>query len=184
MDYLELRSWRDICEYLTGRWYKFARVEDIARNCPNAIASLYRGEGRLKRQELWDRWTIQFLSWGDHPIFNFKHSKYLRQSYGHDRGWTLVSAWEAKIDFLEQLYVLERNESTLSKSWVAPVRQRIEQRRLAEERRQEYKQVLKGDLKSLQLYRLENNLCPHCQEPQVQMMLDCPSCQRSYEVYF
>lgn len=107
MDYLELRSWRDICEYLDSCWYKFAEPTELQEKCKGAIASLWQTEGRPRRQLLWDRWLIQFIRWGNHPILNFRNSKKNRREFNkYYRGWTLVSGWEAKINFLEQLIFL------------------------------------------------------------------------------
>ncbi|MEH2070022.1 MAG: hypothetical protein V7K47_17985 [Nostoc sp.] len=62
------------------------------------------GYDRTHRQKLWDKYKIQFITYD-------KFSK-------KDQGWALKGNWEDKIDFLEQVYILERDENTLPRPWL------------------------------------------------------------------
>lgn len=130
MEYEELAAWRDICEFLNLRWYKFDETNSIishARN-PEKVASLISPEGRANRQWLWDFALIQFTHWGNHPVLDFRNSRDTRAEFKNDRGWTLVYGWEAKIDFLEQVVLLERSPDDLPKPWQPIILARLQER--------------------------------------------------------
>ena len=78
--YCQLRGWRDICEYLDGRWYKFANEYGIRCNCPLALPALYHPRQKEHRQTLFNEHLIQFIRYQQHPILDYCHS---RQVYRH-----------------------------------------------------------------------------------------------------
>ena len=187
MNYEHLRGWRDICEYLNSCWYKFAEVHELYRNCGKELnQALWLPEGRLLRQQLWDTFLIHFIRWGEHPILYYRDSRRNRRAYRRDRGWTLVYAWEAKIDFLEQVVLLDRDPQTLHKPWQPEILRRIEDREQEEaERLRQHNEVLawhdEEKRKVLMKERLLSGLCPHCAVPLAVLMMDCPNCRKSYE---
>lgn len=138
LTYDYLRQWRDLCEFLDNRSYKCADVEELASNLPDN--QVWRPEWRQRRQQLWNTWKIQFIRWGKHPRLHFTGG---RDPSGW-RGWTLVSEWEFKIDFLEHLILLD---SDRPQPWIPILEQRLEERLLAQaqEERATFFWVLRPD---------------------------------------
>ncbi len=62
ISYSQLRSWRDICEFLDQSWYNFASVQEIRCGCPKALPNLYSFNGRAHRQWCWGagKWGISY----------------------------------------------------------------------------------------------------------------------------
>lgn len=172
MDYEHLRDWRDICEHLNTCWYKFDDQAGISQKCPSINRKLIDFEGRELRATLWDRWLIQLIRWGDHPILYFRNSRATRREFKHERGWILVNGWEAKIDFLEKLVLFEVDEDTLPKPWQPLALARIQEREAQRIQR-----------KGSALERLNIGLCPHCGAVQITLMMDCPTCGKCYEEF-
>lgn len=171
MDYQELRNWRGICEYLDSCWYKFDEISGLAKNCSGIASIFYEQErGRYLREELWQKWQIVLISWGQHPILYSRCSRVNRNFFGDACGWTLVIDWESKIDFLEKLVLFDLDENNLSRPWRESMRLRAIERKT--------KRIIRSGSPS---ERLELGLCPHCGRPQVVLMVDCPSCCKSYE---
>lgn len=99
--YEDVRLWRDICGYLNHRksptdsHYIKLRIP----GCGYLV-----GYDRTHRQKLWDKYKIQLI------VYEKFSSKY--------EGWSLKGNWEDKIDFLEKVYILERDADTLSRPWL------------------------------------------------------------------
>lgn len=128
INYEDLCQWRDICEFLSTRWYLFADDYDISKLSFNLLTE----EASTKRQELWTRYMIQFVAHCRHP-----HARYHRRSdYKKDFGWVLVSDWELKIDFLEQIVLLGRAEEDLPRPWCKAIWERFFRRREQEIKRE------------------------------------------------
>ena len=109
MNYEDLRQWRDICEFLDEEWYKFIAADD-------SPFSLLTSASRPVRSQLWSDYMIQFVKWGDHP-YSHHHSGREARRYGKILGWRLTLGWEAKIDFLEQVVLLNRAPEDLPQPW-------------------------------------------------------------------
>lgn len=109
LDYEIVRQCRDVCEHLNACWYKF---DD------DAPFQLCTPEGRVHRQALWDCWNIQLIRWGEHPILDYRNSRFLHRNLKGVAGWRLLPGWEYKIDFLEQVYILNRDPDTLRRPWM------------------------------------------------------------------
>lgn len=172
MDYEQMRDWRSLCEYLNGQWYKFASVPEIEQALPGIDRRLVSAEGRAIRRQLWEAWRIQFASYGSHPILSFYHSRAARRAYKDDRGWQLLPMWEAKLHFLEQMVLFDRDPDTMVQPWRVAFEQRMQARRLQF-----------ADKLQMQRDRFEAGNCWNCGKPMIALMLDCSSCGRSYEDY-
>lgn len=143
LTYDDLRMWRDLCEYLNDSWYKCEEVDYLYTKLPHC--TVYRPEKRTHRQEFWDSWQLQLISWGGHPIIRYSESAY--RDYKKWRGWTLFKDWEIKIDFLEKIVLLNIDPNTLDKPWIAAIekarqerlRREAEQRRWEEEQQQRWR---------------------------------------------
>lgn len=104
--YEQLREWRDLCEYLDREWYKF--VEEIPPRF-----SVMSDINKDHREFLWSMYMIQLVRYGRHP-----HASYHRKSdYRKAYGWRLLSGWEEKIDFLEQIILFGRSADDLLQPW-------------------------------------------------------------------
>lgn len=101
LSYEDVRLWRDICEYLNKR-RSLVSSELISlrvTGCSHLV-----GYDRTHRQKLWEKYKIQFIT----------YEKFSQK----DQGWALKGNWEDKIDFLEQVYILGRDENTLPRPWL------------------------------------------------------------------
>lgn len=200
INYSELDSWRNLCEWLEGRWYNFAYISDIEKAREKGELKvdsyLYLSKGIRARSLLWLNYRIQFISYQLLPVVNHWSENRLMREFGEDVffdcGWYLVSDWEFKIDFLEQLVLLNREEKDIPKLWISNLERRLKQRgikadpdrddreteriKIAEEA---IEQKQKAKDKRLQSYL--NGFCGWCGEPIVSLMFDCPKCTKPYE---
>lgn len=119
LDYEEIRLWRDICEYL-GQWehttYHPTDPWHIEQKVPGSKFLLC--PNRTRRQLLWEKYTIQLIKW---EVVSKHHS-----------GWCLKGNWEDKIDFLEQVYVLDRDPETIPKRWLEKWEAKQRSKRISE----------------------------------------------------
>lgn len=144
-DYEQLCQWRDICEYLDKRWYKFSENDD-------GRFTLLLPESQAIRQKLWSKYMIQVVRWGQHP-YNYYHSD---REYRKVYGWRLNLGWEVKIDFLEQVTLFNRNPEDLPQPWRRDIWEAVlnRQSRIAQvqqervERQQRIKQRQEEELKA------------------------------------
>lgn len=177
---LDARKWtyetfftvRSLCEYLNEQWYKFEQIEELIGRFP--ACTFITAEGRSMRRELWDRWMIQLIRYGGHPVLDFYSSRAHRRAYNKDRGWRLASGWEHKIDLLEQVIILSRDPSTFSKPWQAELVKRVEERRAKYQGEHDRVYTLFAE-------RAAAGRCWSCETPIVPLMWDCPNCRADYE---
>ena len=101
--YEEVCSWRNICEYCHAHM-NTATTEDLIRNCKLYDDRLVQIVGKSRRAILWDKYKIQLIKW-----------EYYKKHCGH---WILKGNWEDKIHFLEQVYILDRDSSSLPRPWL------------------------------------------------------------------
>jgi hypothetical protein len=172
MNYAQLSSWRNLCEYLNGQWYKFAEPEDIKKNV-RCLPTLYDPKCKIHRRSLFDDHLIQFIHWTQHPILNYRSGRRTK-SYYDERGWQLCSYWEHKIDYLEKIILF--GDEPVFKPWESSLNARISERK----RRQDALE-LKRELAALKEseYKAkcqELNICWQCNQPLVFMMIDCVKC--------
>lgn len=170
--YSQMRSWRDICEYLNTCWYKFANESDIRKNCPKALRNLYLPKGRSHRKHLYNEYLIQFVVWQQHPITFFKKSAC--KKYEKEWGWRLTNDWEYKIDYLEHLVLF--NKEPEFKHWESALKQRLYLRK-----EREKKKRLEEKLRSLpelerKIFAAKSNICWRCFSPIAMLMVDCINC--------
>jgi hypothetical protein len=171
INYSHLYSWRNLCEYLYARPYKFAQPHQIKRDC-KCLPSLY-AKDRLHRQFLFDNYLIQFIHWCPHPD-EMHGPRGRRGKYEYDWGWQLCREWEDKIDFLEQVVLFDREPTT--KTWEPGLRLRMQvraERQARLELEQKLKQQKENDRKA-EAARL--NICWRCLEPISFLMVDCINC--------
>lgn len=174
ISYCEMRGWRDICEYLFTAHYHFAEVKDICRKCPKVLPNLYDPKNRSHRTSLWDAYKIQFVTWRQHPILDYYSSRCYRQRFKDIWGWSLVSGWEWKIDFLEHL-VLTGKEPT-RRPWMPALEERMADR---EERIRRIN--LEAFLFSMPQadrikYCQKHGICQRCKNTILPLMIDCVKC--------
>lgn len=111
MVYEDLRQWRDICEFLNSRKWKFIDSGiEIARGF-----TLLQPESKPHREELWSKYMLQLCKFGPHPSTFFSYRA--RKESSDDWGWRLLPGWERKIDFLEQIVLFSRNADDLPQPW-------------------------------------------------------------------
>lgn len=219
--YEELRQWRDLCEFLSQQWYKCEEIDSLRVKVPGC--NIFKSEWRSHRAELWQKWEIQFINWGEHPILRYSNSA--TRDYKKWRGWTLGQDWEIKIDFLEKVVLFDADPNQLDKPWqeaIAKARkeklrlQALKEQRQREERRRSemgeeawqkelerqarlspeelkaereagreliMEELLQQERKAIaeRVARFAQGLCQWCGVPMVVLMMDCPSCKRSYE---
>ncbi|WP_414755579.1 hypothetical protein [Anabaena sp. CCY 9910] len=172
MLYSHLYSWRNLCEYLNSRPYKFAYPYQIKRDC-KCLPSLY-AKDRLHRQVLFDNYLIQFIHWCPHPDDSYGGYGRRRRKYDSDWGWQLCREWEAKIDFLEQIVLFGREPATKSWEPALKIRMQIRAERQAKLELDKKLSLLKiGDRKT---EAAKLNICWQCLGKIAFMMVDCVSC--------
>ncbi|MGB3532125.1 MAG: hypothetical protein WBA13_01265 [Microcoleaceae cyanobacterium] len=184
--YSQLYSWRNLCEWLDSRYFKFAFVDDIefAVNFGRlkTLPFTYSASGRQARSLLYLDHKIQFISYRYHPALRYWSDRRLRHEFGREvfekRGWCLVSDWEFKIDFLEQLVLFNQETECL---WLPRLEARISQRENRERERIRAAELRDELVRKTNIERYLSGFCPHCLTPVVPLMLDCPSCKSSYE---
>jgi len=172
--YSHLRSWRNLCEFLDTRWYKFAKIETIKNGCKGVFPNFYDPRCRLHRKTLWDNYLIQFIRWGEHPITTYSHSRTTRREYKDVRGWILVSEWEAKIAYLEHLILFE--QEPLIKSWESSLNLRMNERNKRQEKIKlcQKLSMMKDPARKLECASL--GVCWRCFQEIIPLMVDCVSC--------
>lgn len=184
--YSQFYSWRNFCEWLDARWYKFAYIEHIEsaieREELKVLPFVYSASGRQARSLLYLNHKIQFVSYRLLPVVNYWGEKRLKGEFGKEvfyrRGWCLVSDWEYKIDFLEQMILFNQSSDRL---WIPRLEARMATRAEREQQRQ-FDRRRKDELaKKTKVERYLAGYCPHCSVPVVSLMLDYPSCRRGYE---
>lgn len=171
VNYSHLYSWRNLCEYLNSRHYKFAEPYEIRRDC-RCLPSLY-GRDRIHRQALFENYLIQFIHWCPSPDFMYSRRR-RRRKYDDDWGWQLCREWEAKIAFLESI-VLFGIEPT-AKSWEPALKLRM-----AERAERQAKLDLEKEMRCLhhsqRLLKAQSlGICWRCFSPIVRLMIDCVHC--------
>lgn len=172
--YSQMRSWRDICEYLNTCWYKFDVPYGIKSKCPHALPNLVNPKVRSHREIIYNNYLIQFITWSQHPILNYSRSKAVWREWSDLWGWRLCSDWEYKIEYLEQIILFDKEPSF--KHWEPALRDRLYQR---EQRRK--KKELEEKLKLLKdIERKEQaanlGICWRCFSPIIIYMVDCVNC--------
>jgi hypothetical protein len=179
ISYEQLVQWRDLCEYLNSCWYKCGEPYDLERKLPNC--QIWKPEARSHRQELWDAWQLQLMSWGEHPILRYARSRSTYREFKKWKGWTLQADWQVKIDFLEKVILFNADPDQLEKPWVAAIAAAREERD-SWKTELERQRVEQERLRSLsRLDRFNQGLCPWCTSPMIALMMDCVSCGKSYE---
>ena len=184
--YSQLYSWRNLCEWLDHRSFKFAFIDDI--ECAIDTGKLkilpfpYSASGRQARSLLYLDHKIQFISYRYHPALRYWSDRRLRREFGSEvfekRGWCLVSDWESKIDFLEQLVLFNKKTERL---WLPRLEARITERENRERDRLRAAELRDELARKTAIERYLAGYCPNCLTPVVPLMLDCPSCGASYE---
>jgi Rps23 Pro-64 3,4-dihydroxylase Tpa1-like proline 4-hydroxylase len=102
------------------------------------------------------------------------YSRRRRRKYDDDWGWQLCREWEAKIDFLEQVVLFDKEP--IVKTWEPALKLRITNRI-----EREAKLKLDKELRSLakherKLKAASLNICWRCYQPIAFMMVDCLNC--------
>jgi hypothetical protein len=172
--YSQMRSWRDVCEFLDSVKYKFAEPESIRNHCPKALPAIFNPRIREHRKFLYENYLVQFVTWQQHPYLSFSHSRSVYRELKDLWGWRLVSDWESKIDYLEKV-VLFGNEPDI-KPWEPALRQRIYQR---EQRRQKQELALKlaqMNHDDRLAHAAQLGICWRCLTPIIPLMVDCVGC--------
>lgn len=174
MNYSHLYSWRNLCEFLNSRKYKFAEPYEIKYGC-KCLPSLY-WKDRTHRESLFNNYSIQLIHWCEYPEYTYyPRSRRRRRRYDDTEwGWQLCREWEAKIDFLESVVLFGVEPAT--KSWEPALKLRMQQR--AE---REAKLKLEKELCYLSMaQRMEAaralNICWRCFTPIAYLMVDCTHC--------
>lgn len=182
LNYSQLYSWRNLCEWLNTRWYKFAYISQIeADKKLKCLPFAYSASGRELRSLLYLNYKIQFISYRVHPVTNYWSKRRILEQYNREvfykKGWMLVSDWEFKIDFLEKVILLNSDRDSLEKMWLPRLERRIQARENERSQKELKKQIAAMDRYS----RYLAGYCPNCNSQVVALMLDCPNCGRSYE---
>ena len=168
VNYSHLYSWRNLCEYLNSRKFKFAKPYEIKRDW-KCLSSLYWRD-RTHRQALFDNYLIQFIHWCPYPDFSYRR----RRKCDDEWGWQLCREWEAKIDFLEQIVLF--NGEPLIKTWEPALTLRIAARAEREVKLKLDKEFSFMKEQERRTKATSLNICWRCYEPMVFMMIDCVSC--------
>lgn len=168
INYSHLYSWRNLCEYLNSRKYKFAEPFEIKRDC-KCLPSLY-WKDRTHRQYLFDNYLIQFIHWCPYPDFSYRR----RRKDDEDWGWQLCRDWEFKIAYLESLVLFDIEPAT--KFWEPALKSRM-----AARAERQAKLALEKELRSLALEKAKLKcanlgICYRCFNSIIAYMVDCVSC--------
>lgn len=174
ISYSQLFGWRNLCEYLDAQWYKFATVGEIKANCKCCLPNLYTPKMREHRQLLYEKYLIQFITFQEHPILLFRDSKRNRHEYGDVWGWRLMKDWEAKIDYLEKLVLLDREPEI--KTWEADLRRRLADRRRRQEALEQKQRLLQMKESDRKRECAAIGICWKCLQPMAFLMVDCVNC--------
>ena len=130
ISYCQLRSWRELCEYLDNCWYKFATEDEIQSHCRKVLKNLYCPKVKVHRRFLYEQYLIQLIRDQQHPIINYQPSSY--RKYKKVWGWRLCQMWESKVDYLEKLVLF--GDEPECKSWEPALKSRLEQRYLRQQK--------------------------------------------------
>lgn len=104
IDYEEIFSWREICEFISKQRGKTAYFVPIELGgFKVGDIRLLTFQGKPRRQLLWDLYFIQLVKWSEFKTLS---------------GWCLKGGWEYKIDFLEKVYILGQDPESLPKPWL------------------------------------------------------------------
>ena len=175
MNYTQLTSWRNLCEYLDRQWYKFAALEDIKKNV-RCLPSLYDPKCKIHRRSLFDNHLIQLIHWTQHPVLNYRSGRRLR-SYQNEWGWQLCSYWEHKIDYLEKIILF--NREPIIKPWEKSLKARMSERLRREEALNLKRELATLKKEEYKTKCQELNICWRCNQPLIFMMVDCVNCGAS-----
>jgi hypothetical protein len=146
INYLHLWGYRNLCEFLDQQWYKFAEIDDIKQKCKGVLPILYSNpKNKIISNYLWNKYLIQFIYFGKHPILRYTSSKKTEKAFKNNYGWTLVSDWEYKIEYLEKIILF--NQEPLFKPWEEKLLNRINERKTREEIKRLQNRLLKLDWK-------------------------------------
>lgn len=168
INYSHLYSWRNLCEYLNSRKFKFAEPCQIKRDC-KCLPSLYWRD-RTHRQALFDNYLIQFIHWCPYPNYSYRY----RGDDDENWGWQLCREWENKIDYLEQVVLFSREP--IIKTWEPALKLRMVARAEREEKLKLAKQLRLMSKEERKLKCTSLNICWRCCEPITFMMIDCLTC--------
>lgn len=168
ISYSHLYSWRNLCEYLNLRKFKFAEPYEIKRDC-KCLPSLYWRD-RTHRQALFDNYLIQFIHWCPYPDFSYRR----RRKDDDDWGWQLCRESEAKIDFLEEIVLFDR-EPTI-KTWEPALKLRMAARAERQAKIELDKELRSMSQEERKLRASSLNICWRCYEPITFLMVDCLTC--------
>ncbi|BAZ33622.1 hypothetical protein NIES4074_61360 (plasmid) [Cylindrospermum sp. NIES-4074] len=174
INYLHLRGYRNLCEYLNQQWYKFAEVEDIKKRCKGILPTLYDPNDKRFANYLWNQYLIQFVYYGKHPILNYTNSNKIKRKYKDTYGWVLISDWEYKVDYLEKIILF--NKEPIIKLWEPNLRKRInerQRRKTAEQLRNRFRLMTDSEA-ILEAQKL--GICWRCFNEIIPMMIDCVRC--------
>ena len=173
LNYLHLRGYRNLCEYLNSQKYKIATIEEISKEC-SVLPILYNPKDKRISSYLYNNYLIQFTSFCKHPILNYTSSRKIMKEYQYYYGWRLVSDWEFKIDYLEKLILF--NQEGTTKAWEKNLLSRINKRE-----NQEKLELLKKKFRTMtdlecmiECEKLE--ICWRCFQPILKLMVDCVQC--------
>ena len=169
ISYSHLYSWRNLCEYLNSRKFKFAEPYEIKRGC-KCLPSLYWRE-RTHRQFLFDNYLIQFIHWCPYPNYSYRSR---RRKDGDDWGWQLCRDWEFKIAYLESLVLF--NKEPAVKFWEPALNSRIAVRKERQAKLELDKELRSMKEQERRLRAASLNICWRCYQPITFMMVDCVSC--------
>jgi hypothetical protein len=167
MNYSHLYSWRNLCEYLNSRLYKFAEPYEIKKNV-RCLPSLYSPD-RIHRQYLWDNYLIQFIHWCEYPDFRRR-----RRRRDEVWGWQLCRDWEFKIAYLESIVLFGIEPDT--KQWEPALKLRMQQRREREEKIRLEKSLRSLPFEQKKQLASQSGICWRCFSPLIPLMIDCVNC--------
>jgi hypothetical protein len=174
INYLHLRGYRNLCEYLNGQWYKFAEIKDIQKNCKGVLPILYNPKDKRISKFLWDNYLIQFMCFSKHPILNYTNSTRKIRRFKGVYGWALISDWEYKIEYLESIVLFSKEPKI--KAWETDLRKRINDRKRREEAKQLQVKFRSLSEEEAKIEARQLGICWRCLKPIIPFMIDCISC--------
>lgn len=175
--YLQLKGWRNICEYLDGKWYKFANEYEIRCNCPLTLPALYLPKHKEHRRFLFDEHLIQFIRYQQHPVLDFCHSRRVHRQFGDSWGWRLCNDWEYKIQYLENLILFGKEAP---KKWEPQLKSRLEKYKEREQKLKELEELKQMEIAERKTKANSLGLCSNCFASMIPFMVDCLICKKEY----
>ena len=175
--YSQLKGWRNVCEYLNSKKYKFANEYGIKCNCPLTLPALYDPKIKEHRRILFEEHLIQFIRYQQHPILDFYYSRSVYRQYGDSWGWRLCNDWEYKIEYLENLILFEKE---IPKKWEPQLKPRLEQRRQRGEKLKQIEDMKKAEGMEHRHKASLLGICSNCFVPMIPFMIDCLVCEKEY----